>query len=133
MVKTMSWLALAVALLGGRHGAAQGRVDERWSCDVAGSVRIMVPFGRIRVIGWDAESLAVSGRLEREAGRFYAAGDSRVRKLGVDVPLEQRAAGRAELEVRVPRRASVWVKTATADIEVEGVDGTLDLNSVSGA
>src|SRR3989449_3250670 len=64
--------------------------------------------------------------------RSYAAGDARVRKLGVEVPVEQRDAGKADLEVRVPRRAAVWVKTATADIAVEGVDGTLDLNSVSG-
>src|SRR2546422_3305740 len=55
--------------------------------------------------------------------RSYAAGDARVRKLGVEVPVEQRDAGKADLEVRVPRRAAVWVKTATADIAVEGVDG----------
>jgi len=111
----------------------KGRVDERWPLAPGGSVRIMNPFGRVRVIGWDADSLAVAARLDPGAGRFYAAGDARVRKLGVDVPLEQGAAGRAELEVRVPRRASVWVKSATADIAVEGVDGTLDLSSVSGA
>ncbi len=133
MVRTVGWLALGCALLG-RSGLAQGEgpVSARWAFDPGGSVRIMNPYGQIRVIGWDVDSLAVLGRLEAKAGRFYAAGDPRVRKLGVEVPVEQRDAGKADLEVRVPRRAALWVKTATADIAVEGVDGTLDLNSVSG-
>src|SRR6058998_182302 len=136
MVRTVGWLALGCALLG-RSGLAQGEgggpVSARWAFDPSGSVRIMNPYGQIRVIGWDVDSLAVLGRLEAKAGRFYAAGDPRVRKVGVEVPADRRDAGRAELEVRVPRRASVWVKSATADIEVEGVDGTLDLNSVAGS
>src|SRR3989475_4023927 len=121
-------LALALALLA-RQATAQTRTDERWPLDSGGSVRIMNPFGRVRVLGWDADSLAVSARLERRAGRFFAAGDVHVRKLGVDT-----AAGGAgaELEVHVPRGATVWVKSTTASIEVEGVDGTLDLSSEGG-
>ena len=131
MARMVSGLVLGLALLA-RHGTAQERVEARFALDGRGSVRIMNPFGRIRVTGWDSESLAVSGRLAPQAGRFYAAGDARVRKLGVEVSLDERSAGTADLEVRVPRRASVWVKSATADIDVEGVDGTLDLNSLSG-
>ena len=138
MTRTIGWLLLVLAATGeGSVAGAQQRIEARWPFDAGGSVRIMNPFGRIRVIGWDADSLAVSGRLGKgaQAGRFYAAGDARVRKLGVDVPLGQSDSevSRADLEVHLPRRASVWVKSATADIMVEGVDGTLDLNSVSGA
>ena len=62
------------------------------------------------------------------AGRFSAAGDQHVRTLGVDT-----GPGAAELEIHVPRRATVWVKSATATIEVEGVEGTLDLTSQGGS
>src|SRR6266568_7199099 len=122
-------LAFALALLG-RQATAQTRTDERWPLDSGGSVRIMIPHGSVRVLGWDADSLAVSARLERRAGRFFAAGDVHVRKLGVDT-----AAGGAgaDLEVHVPRGATVWVKAATANIDVEGVDGTLDLSSEGGS
>src|SRR5882724_9100248 len=120
-------LALALALLA-CQATAQTRTDERWPLDSGGSVRIMNPFGRVRVLGWDADSLAVSARLERRAGRFFAAGDVHVRKLGVDT-----AAAGTELEVHVPRSATVWVKSAAASIEVEGVDGTLDLSSQGGS
>ena len=126
MRRTRGWLAFALVLLA-RQVTAQARVDERWPLDPDGSVRIVSPFGRVRVLGWDADSLAVSAQLQRRAGRFSAAGDAHVRKLGVDT-----AAGGAELEVHVPRGATVWVKSVSARVEVEGVDGTLDLSSEGG-
>ena len=128
MRRTAGWLAFALVLLV-RQATAQARIDERWPLDSGGSVRIVSPVGRVRVLGWDADSLAVSGRLERRAGRFSAAGDAHVRKLGVDIAA---GGGGAELEVHVPRGATVWVKSTTASIEVEGVDGTLDLSSEGG-
>src|SRR5713101_3067402 len=121
------WLALALTLLV-RQATAQAQIAQRWPLDAGGSVRIANPAGRIRVLGWDADSVAVSGRLEPRAGRFSAAGDRHVRTLGVDT-----GPGAAELEIHVPRRATVWVKSAMATIEVEGVEGTLDLTSQGGS
>jgi hypothetical protein len=126
MRRTRGWLALVLALLA-RQAMAQTRIDQRWPLDPGGSVRIASPFGTIRVLGWDVDSVAVAARLARRAGRFSAAGDGHVRNLGVDT-----AAGGAELEVHVPRGVTVWVKAATASIEVQGVDGTLDLSSQGG-
>src|SRR6058998_3607751 len=120
------WLALALSLLA-RQATAQAQIAQRWPLDPGGSVRIVNPDGRIRVLGWDADSVAVSGRLGPRAGRFSAAGDQHVRTLGVDT-----GPGAAELEIHVPRRATVWVKSAMATIEVEGVEGTLDLTSQGG-
>src|SRR6266851_4562406 len=117
------WLAFAVTLLA-RQATAQAQIAQRWPLDPGGSVRIVNPAGRIRVLGWDADSVAVSGRLGPRAGRFSAAGDPHVRTLAVDT-----GPGAAELEIHVPRRATVWVKSATATIEVDGMEGTLDLAS----
>src|SRR2546422_10232293 len=127
MRRTRGWLALWLALLAGQ-ATAETRMEERWPLDSGGSVRVASSFGSIRVLGWDADSVAVSARLAPRAGRFYAAGDGHVRNLGIDA-----AAGRAELEVHVPRGATVWVKSVSARIEVEGVDGTLDLSSQGGS
>src|SRR2546428_6441778 len=124
MTRTIGWLALAIALVAGQ-AAGQGRVDEHWALDPNGTVRITCPFGKIRVRGWDAETLAVTGRLERGAGRLSATGDAHVRTI--------EATGPAELEVHVPRALTVWVTTTGADIDVLGVDGKLDLTSVAGA
>ena len=126
MTRHLAWLGFVLAVAArsalGQAPADHNRFEARWPFDSDGSVRIVDPAGRIRVIGWDVDSLAVSGR---GPGRLAAAGTVSVRKLVVT--------GRAELEVHVPRGARVWVKSASADIDVVGVDGTLDLNSVAGA
>ena len=121
------WPALALTLLA-HQATAQAQIAQRWPLDPAGSVRIVNPAGGIRVLGWDTDSVAVSGRLAPRAGRLSAAGDRHVRTLAVDA-----GAGAADLEIHVPRGATVWVKSATATIEVEGVDGTLDLTSQGGS
>ena len=131
MTRYSVWLGLGLGLAfaapgGGAFGqapAARTGVAARWPFAADGSVRIVNPTGRIRVIGWDVDSLAVSGH---GPGRLAAAGTASVRKLVV-------TGGGSELEVHVPRGARVWVKSASADIDVVGVDGTLDLNSTAGA
>ena len=128
MKRRIARLGLVLALAGplgnalGQAPAGGTRFEQRWPFAADGSVRIVNPAGRIRVIGWDTDSLAVSGR---GPGSLAAAGTANVRKLVVT--------GKAELEVHVPRGARVWVKSVSADIDVVGVDGTLDLNSVGGA
>lgn len=131
-MKTLCWLGLMLALAAG-GATGQERVDRQWPFAPTGSLRIANPFGVTRVIGWDADSVAVTGSVGAGAGRFYAGGNGQVLKLGVEAPLDQPTPGRAELEIRVPRRATVWVKSAGADIDVVGMDGFLDLNAVSGA
>src|SRR2546428_12668397 len=92
-------LALALALLA-RQATAQTRTDERWPLDSGGSVRIMNPFGRARVLGWAADSVGVSARLERGAGRFFEAGGEHVGELGVDTA---GGGGGGDLEARGAR------------------------------
>jgi hypothetical protein len=127
MMRYFAWLGLVLAL-GAQQGAAQGR----WPLAADGSVRIVNPSGRVRIVGWDTDSLAVSGR---GPGRFTTGGNVNVRKVEVmaSAGAGAGAASGTELEVHVPRGARVWVKSASADIDVVGVDGTLDLNSVGGA
>ena len=121
MTRNIAWFGLVLVL--GQAPVDRNRFDARWPFAGDGSVRIVNPSGRINVIGWDVDSLAVSGR---GPGRLVSSGTASVRKLVV-------TGGGAELEVHVPRGARVWVKSASADIDVVGVDGTLDLNSLAGA
>src|SRR2546430_17546021 len=98
------WLALALSLLA-RQATAQAQIAQRWPLDPGGSVRIVNPAGRIRVLGWDADSVAVSGRLEPRARRFSAAGDQHVRTLGGAT-----RPGAAEQESHVRRPSTAMVK-----------------------
>src|SRR5436190_21068590 len=114
MTRTTGWLTLAITLLA-RQAPGQERVDEHWALDPNGAVRITCPFGKIRVRGWDAETLAVTGRLERAAGRLSATGDAHVRSI--------EATGAADLDGDGPRALRAWVTTHGADIGAAGREG----------
>lgn len=111
--------------------AAQEKISRRLAVDPDVSIRIVNLTGVTRVSGWDADSVAVTGSVPR-GSNFYMGGGFRGVKLGVESPEALGGPG-AELLIRVPRRARVWVKSATASITVEGIEGDVDAYSVSGA
>jgi len=116
---------------------ARQRVDRRFAVASDASIRLFGAFAKLRIIGWDHDSLAITGtmakgwRLEGNAAS-NAFGAPRGAKFFIDAPTETDAPG-AALEVRVPARARVWAKSGSADIEVTGVTGGLDLNIVGGS
>ena len=139
-------VALAVlATLGAARLPAQERVAhaERvargHALDSAGSVRIYSLAGSVRVVGWRRDSVAITGSVP--GGERLMSGGGRTGIKVVVEPAEGRAAAGAggaglargaELVVRVPVGARVWVKTASAELRVTGVRGGLDLNAVDG-
>ena len=116
---------------------ARERVDRRFAVASDASIRLFGAFAKLRIIGWDRDSLVITGtmakgwRLEGNAAS-NALGVPRAAKFFIDSPAETDAPG-ASLEVRVPAKARVWAKSGSADIEVTGVTGGLDLNIVGGS
>lgn len=100
------------------------------------SVRLFATVGAVRVIGWDRDSLELSGMVARGSHAEMSAGSptgaSKGVKMFVEAPAEL-AQREGVLTLRVPRGARVWLKTGSADLEVTGVTGGLDLNVVGGA
>ncbi|MBI4499928.1 MAG: DUF4097 family beta strand repeat protein [Gemmatimonadetes bacterium] len=114
--------------------SAQQRIDRRIALSPDASIRVVNLVGSIKVIGWDKDSLVVTGILPPGAGKFfYFGGGGRGAKLGVDVPEGPLANERSDLAVYVPAKAKLWIKAATADIEISDFRGGLDLYSVSGS
>jgi hypothetical protein len=126
-MRILGLMLLAVAVVCGSAGAQQ-RIAQRRPLTADGYIKIYNMAGSIRIVGWDRDTVAVTGSVDGQAGRFFLHTDGRAGKLGV----EGQGEGRAELEIRVPRRSTVWVKTSSAEIEVSGVSGALDLYSVNG-
>lgn len=112
--------------------AAQEHVNRRFAVASDASIRIQNMVGSVRVTGWDRDSIAVTGSVAKGGGRFYWAGGGRGAKVGVEEPVEAGKIPASHLEVMVPRRSRVWVKTASADIHITDVTGGLDLYSVTG-
>jgi hypothetical protein len=129
--------ALAVSLLAisgftSTQLSAQERIERGLAASADATVRVYNLSGSTTIRGWDRDSIAVVAELAPGTGRLYLGGHEAV-KMGVEPPTPGRTAGPARLEIRVPRGSVVWVKAADASIEVDGVEGGLDLYSVSGS
>lgn len=124
-------LASLLLLLAATPLAAQQKINRRIAIDPDASIRINSMAGLIKVVGWDFDSIAVTGSVPAGA-QFFMGGRGRVAKMGVERKDETLAEPGSTLEVRVPRRARLWIKAGTAAIEVSGLYGELDCSSVSG-
>lgn len=122
--------AVAAPVLATPTLGAQQRVDRRWPFDADGAVKVFNFVGSVRVIGWDRDTVAVTGTIP--AGFTFFGGGSRAGvKFGIEGD-QRGAADAAVLEVRVPAGANVWVRGAATDIEVSGLIGIVDVGTVGG-
>jgi hypothetical protein len=96
------------------------------------AVRIFNLAGTVRVTGWDRDSIDVSAIVPKGGGRLMFGGGSMGVKLGIDPPGAEINYPGSLLEVRVSRRARVWIKTESAEILVAGLTSSADVSSVSG-
>jgi hypothetical protein len=128
----MRWMtiALAAALFFSSEATAQTKVSRGLALDPTGAVRIYNLVGSVRVIGWKRDSVAVRGTLGK-GDVLHMGGSGAGMKMFVE-GLDDRNPAPANIEIMVPMRSKVWVKTATANIDVSGVTGSLDLYVVSG-
>ena len=95
-----------------------------------GAIRIVNMVGSVVVHGWGKDTVMVRGTLGA-GDNFFMGGGYTGAKMFVE-SANDRDPKPARLEVWVPARVRLWVKTATANIDVSGVDGGLDLYVVSG-
>lgn len=129
-VYATAFLALVVAA---NAAFAQTQVDERRPASRDGTVKITNPAGSVHVIGWDRDSVAITGTLTSEIERLNVGGDQRATKIRV-VPLKNYRAQPLEgsdLIVRVPNGSHVAVR-ASGDIEAEDIRAGVDLESTDG-
>lgn len=128
----MHWRAtlLAASMLVSAQAWAQTKVNRGVALDATGAVRIYNLVGSVRVTGWNRDSVAVRGTLGK-GDVFHMGGGRQGLKMFVE-GLDDRNPAAANIEVMVPARARVWVKTAIASIDVSGVTGSLDLYVVGG-
>ena len=121
--------AIALSALAGA-GEAQVKVERGLHLDADGSIRITNLVGSVRVTGWDRDSVSLRGSVPK-GDKLFMGGGPRGMKAFIE-PLNDRNPQPSSLELMVPAGAKVWVKTATADIEVSGITGELDLYVVGG-
>ncbi|HVF39434.1 MAG TPA: DUF4097 family beta strand repeat-containing protein [Gemmatimonadaceae bacterium] len=126
----MKGLAIAASLAVAVSLNAQTKVERGISLNSDGAVRVHALTGSVRIVGWARDSVSIRGTIGK-GNTFHAGGGKMGMKMFVESE-DQRSSTPSDLVINVPARAKVWVKTATADIDVSGVSGSLDLYVVGG-
>lgn len=111
--------------------AAQESVERGLPASATVSIRAYNLAGSIRVLGWSRDSVHVSASLA-SGSQLYFGGSRTALKLGVEAMASPGATPPSELVLRVPAGARVWIKSATARADVEGISGEVDVSTVSG-
>jgi len=123
-------LAWSLLMLSASSAVAQTKVNRALQIDATGAVRVYNLVGSVKVTGWNKDSVVVRGTLGR-GNELHMGGGGAGMKMFIE-GADERNPAPADIEVMVPVRAKVWVKTATASIDVNGVSGSLDLYVVGG-
>ena len=110
--------------------SAQQKVERKLALRMDGSFRIHSMVGSVVIHGWSKDTVMVRATLPA-GDQLHMGGGYTGAKMFVESENERNPKP-TRLEVWVPHRARVWVKTATASIDVRGVSGGLDLYVVSG-
>ncbi len=113
-------------------GAAQAPIRRGRGIAPDAAVRISNLAGTVRVTGWDRDSVDVTAVVPKGGGELLFGGGMGGVKMYVNPPVGEAVFPGTLVEVRVPTRARVWVKTESAEILVSGLTSSADLSSVSG-
>jgi hypothetical protein len=121
--------AAAILLLSSPLGA-QKKIERRLPLGMEGALRVVNMVGSVVVHGWNKDTVLVRGTLGA-GDSFFMGGGYTGAKMFVE-SANDRDPKPTRLEIWVPARVRLWIKTATANIDVGDVAGGLDLYVVSG-
>lgn len=123
---------VTVGLVAASGPLAAQAVREARPADPEGSVKIALSTGSLRVIGWSRDSVAVSGRPGGPDAWLALEVEGPAAGIRIVTDRDAGAPSPADLEVRVPAGSQVAIRAAAASVDVSGVEGTVDVTSVSG-
>jgi hypothetical protein len=111
---------------------AQEQLNAGTPASTTAAIRIWSLSGSIRITTWRRDSVSVRGRVDPAVGRFYLGGSREALKLGIESAAGVTPSGTADLEVRVPAGARLWVKSAAAEVDLTLDGGSAEIISVGG-
>src|SRR5687767_8710199 len=125
-------LMLASILAVAAPAAAQIKVDRKVPVVTDGFIRIELHSGSVRVQGWDRDTVWVRGTAFEPPGeKLVIAPGPRGAKIAL-WSLDESTVKPSELTVLVPKKSRVWIKTLAANAVVTGVEGGVDITTMSG-
>jgi DUF4097 and DUF4098 domain-containing protein YvlB len=131
MVMKRAAFILVATLAGPTWLLAQTPVDEQKPAASDGVVEIENLSGSVKVVGWGEAAVRVTGTLAPGAELEFDASGSRS-AIEVDVDDDHPMEAVSDLEVHVPAGSRVEIEGVRLDVEVTGVTGTVDAETVDG-
>lgn len=129
MRSMMMVLLLPLAALAGEPQAIQ----QTRPLAADGKLRVENPAGSLEISAWDRNEVMISGELGENAEPLEIRGDARDLQIVVRYPSRLRGSfDDSELRLRVPARVALELKTVSAQVQLRGVKGPLQVQSVSG-
>lgn len=145
-VKRHSVLAViagALCFTAGAANAALRTIDEHRPVDPQGTIEVINVSGRIEVVGWDKDELAVTGTIGEGTERVDIStsgtrttvrvktkgGGSGGWHFGISIGDSHEA---ARLVLHVPKRSSLSASMVSSDLSVSGIGGAQEIQTVSG-
>ena len=131
LVMAVIAMALPVGLV-----RAQQKVQVGRAVTSTASIRLFAAVGELQVIGWDRDSLDMTGVVQSGSRVASAGGADGEKAKGMKMYIEapnELGGQEGKLILRVPRGARLWLKTGSANMDIAGVNGGLDLNVVGGS
>lgn len=127
-----AWTWGLASLIGALPLGAQTKQSKAFAVAPDVAVRIHNLVGLVRVTGWDRDSIVVVAMIPRGGGSFFGGGGGRFAKMGIEGQDPSLTGPGAELDVKVPRGARVWIKSASARVELTNLGGEVEATSVTG-
>ena len=133
MLTALAILAAVALAASAPAGAATREVDQTVKADKDGRVSVENIAGSIRVEGWNKGEVQVTGTLGDDVEDLEIKDDGGRTRIKVIYPKKKHNIKHgADLVIKVPEGSSLEVECVSASIGVEGVEGDLDLSSISG-
>ena len=111
-------------------------INQTLDASADGKVEIYNTAGSVTVEGWPQNAVEVTGTLGEEVDKFIFEREDDTVIVKVKPKKGRNSGGRSassHITVRVPQQSSIEVATISAEIDVEGVRGEQELQSVSGS
>ncbi|HET7369255.1 MAG TPA: DUF4097 family beta strand repeat-containing protein [Gammaproteobacteria bacterium] len=107
-------------------------VNETHAATPDASVNIDNIAGQVTIVGWDKNSVQITGNLGSDDQELQVSGDNDDIDIHVEYPEHRNILEGAMLVIKLPKGAAVEASTVSADIDARQVVGSQRLKSVSG-
>lgn len=122
--------ALVVLLAVTAANARDGEYERIYPVERDTRLVVEHTIGTLVVIGWDRDEIAVEADYDADAQEFEVR--DRMRRFSVELTGRRGPSGYGDIELRVPRWIPIEVTGHQVDVEIEGVESSIDVDLVGG-